>query len=91
MLLFERRTPDMETEEYLIGKRILAFSVDSVIVGTLSTAPALISGAVDAAVGGLLMANFYNARLGVARRRGGVGLDSSLLHRSICCLGDGQQ
>jgi len=51
MLLFERPTLDMETEEYLIGKRILAFFVNSVVVGTLATAPALISGAIDAAGG----------------------------------------
>ena len=58
MLSFERPTPDMGTEEYLIGKRILASFVDSVVVGALATAPALISGVVDAAVGGLSVAVF---------------------------------
>ena len=48
----------METEEYLIGKRILAFFIDAVVAGALATAPALIPGASNAVVGGLAIAIF---------------------------------
>jgi len=48
----------MGTEEYLIGKRILAFFIDAVVAGALATASALIPGISDAVVGGLATAIF---------------------------------
>jgi len=56
--MFERPTPDMEAEEYLIGKRILAFFVDAVVVGVLAVVPSLIPGLADASASSLAVAIF---------------------------------
>ena len=58
MVLSKRPTPDIETEEYLVGKRILAFFIDAIVAGALAAAPALIAGIPDAIVSGPATAIF---------------------------------